>query len=187
MRCTFDTLPAYTAYTCHTCLIVFIHSFPSKGNISTTQFHDQGSVANGKQARMMTFTEMANNERLKLLRPIFTAKAMLKPITMRTSFAVLLEHREWKAPLIKQSLQKKARVWSAEKNRLRFQKKMREQGSESEIPNQGKILDLLQAKLQWLGFVAPTGQVTKQHEGSKSCKSHKLLDRRQQESNWYPL
>lgn len=123
MRCTFDTLPAYTAYTCHTCLIVFIHSFPSKGNISTTQFHDQGSVANGKQARMMTFTEMANNERLKLLRPIFTAKAMLKPITMRTSFAVLLEHREWKAPLIKQSLQKKARVWSAEKNRLRFQKK----------------------------------------------------------------
>ena len=50
----------------------------------------QGSVANGKQERRMRFTDMGSKERLKLLRPMFPAKARLKKTSVPLSSQVLL-------------------------------------------------------------------------------------------------
>lgn len=50
----------------------------------------QGSVANGKQERRMRFTDMGSKERLKLLRPMFPAKARLKKTRVPLSSQVLL-------------------------------------------------------------------------------------------------
>ena len=60
--------------------------------VYTSVLHDviQGSVASGKQERRMRFTDMGSKERLKLLRPMFPAKARLKKTSVPLSSQVLL-------------------------------------------------------------------------------------------------